>query len=125
MEVTARLKDKPDSAVTINYDLPTDLDALVANFGKEVVASKAIDSIVIDIQSNIRRLIRKGGAEATAEKIQEKLAQYKPSSVSTVRRTPQERMSDLLGKMSPDEQKALLKQLRDNIAAQSATSKAT
>lgn len=120
MEIKSRLKDWPAdrASVAVNYDMPETLEALVAKFGPEVVAAKAIDSIVIDIQANVRRLIKKEGKDAlTQEQIQQKITEYVPSAQARVSRSPQEKIGELVTKLSPEEKKALIKQLREGAAA--------
>lgn len=117
MEIKARLSSWPKEreSFVAQFDLPTDLEGLTKRFGPEVVAAKAVDSIVIDVQALIRRLLAKEGTKdaVTPEDILKKVADHMPSSNSAVRRSPQEKVQDLVGKMSPEEKKALLKQLRE------------
>ncbi len=118
MEISSRLKDWPKEkpSVTVNYDMPENLEGLVAKFGADVVAAKCIDSVVIDIQANVRRLIKKEGAEAlTQDQIQAKISEYKPSASTAVRRSPAEKVEDLAGKMTPEEKKALIAKLREEL----------
>lgn len=118
MEISARLKEWPESqpSVKVNYDLPEDLDGLVSKFGKDVVASKAVDSLVIDVQALVRRQLRaKDEKDRTPEAIQAKVNEYVPSAGGAVRRSPQEKIEDLASKLSPEEKKALIASLRDSM----------
>src|SRR5688572_1636236 len=115
--IKSRLKtwpaDKP--SFEVNYDMPDTLSGLVEKFGEEVVAAKCIDSLVIDIQANVRRALAKEGTTdaMTPEAIKQKISEFKPSTSTSVRRIPVEKIGDLLGKMSAEEKKALLKQLKE------------
>lgn len=119
-QISSRLKDWPKekASVVVNYDLPTTLDELVAKFGSEVVAAKAVDSIVIDIQANVRRMAKKEGKDAmTQDQIQAKINDYKPSAQSAVRRPPAEKVADLVGKMSAEEKAELIRKLQSEATA--------
>lgn len=113
MQISSRLKEWPkeQASVTVEFDLPEDHAGLVAKFGEAVVASKAVDSLVIDVQANVRRLLR-AKEKYTPAQIQEKISAYKPSASNTVRRSPVEKMSDLVGKMTAEQKAELLKQLQ-------------
>jgi len=112
MEIKAKLKDAA-AGVVVTYDLPTDLKSLVAKFGEAVVAGKAVDSLVIDIQAFVRRHLK--GSEKVAPKTQEEIqalvAAYTPGAAA-VRKTPVEKVGSLIASMTPEEKAALLKQLR-------------
>lgn len=117
MQISARKKDWPKDkpSVTLEYDMPTDLNGLVAKFGEEAVASNAIDSITISIQAGMRRILDKDSAKTSDEQKQKEIADlvnYKPSGKSAVRRSPQEKIGDLVTKLSPEERAALIAQLK-------------
>ena len=116
--IKSRLKawpaDKP--SVEVTYDLPDTLAGLVEKFGEQVVAAKCIDSVVIDIQANVRREIAKpDDKRPTQEALQAKISAFKPSSSTATRRSPQEKVEDLASKMSPEEKKALIAKLREDL----------
>lgn len=117
MEIKAKLKDS-NEVVAVQYDIPQDLDGLVAKFGADIVASNAIDSLVISVQALVRRHMRptvdKAGkvtspAKSAAE-IQAIVNAYKPGT-GTVRRTPVEKIGDLISQMTPEQKADLLKSL--------------
>lgn len=116
MKISARLKEWPKEqpSIEIEYPMPATLQELVAQFGEDVIYNKAVDSITIDVQSNMRRMVKsKNEADRTPEAIQAKLATYKPSAVTRVVRSPAEKVQDLVGALSAEEKKALIKQLRE------------
>lgn len=114
-KVSAKTKEKP-TPVTVEYDFgePT-LKGLVAKFGEEVVMSRAKSALVIDLQALMRREIE--GKEYSLEKLKKKVAEWKPSVVSGVRRSAGEKLEDTITKMSPDAQAELLKKLQAQVAA--------
>lgn len=120
MQIAARKKDWPKekASVTVEYPLPATFAELVTFLGEEVVYSKAVDSLVIDVQSNMRRIISnpKTSDEQKATALAA-LVGYKPAAGSAVRRSPTEKVGDLVEKMSDDDKKALVKRLRDELAA--------
>lgn len=110
MEIKAKLSKDPSKNVTVNYDLPEDLDGLVGRFGKEVVASNAVDSIVISVQALCRRALEKG---KTAAEIQQAVSEWSPKvGTRGPAKSAFERVSENLGKLSEEERKELIKQLR-------------
>ena len=120
MEIKARLKDSKD-VFAASYNFGENLDELVAQVGGDVVYNKAIDSLVIDCQSNMRRIIKaglepkKGAAVKSVQEIASEIAnwagQWKPSAVTGIRKSAPEKVQDLIGRMSAEEKAALLKQL--------------
>lgn len=108
MEVKAKLKDQ-DAATVVNYNFGDNLEGMRALFGDEVVFNKALDALVIDCQSNVRRLIKKGKSQA---EIQAEIDKWKPSTVSAVRKSAAEKVQDLVGQLTPDQKKELLAQLK-------------
>lgn len=123
MQISARLSDWPKEqpAVTCDYKAMTEnptLEELIEAFGKDVVASKAVDSIVIDVQALMRRQLRaKEEKDRTPEAIQAKLDGYKPSASTNVRRSASDRAEELIGKMSAEEKEALIAKLRGEVEA--------
>lgn len=117
--IKSRLKTWPKEkeSVAVTYNMPTTLDEARSMFGDEVVLSKCLDSVTIDIQANVRRMVVKEGKDAmTPEQIQQKISQYKPSAQSAVRRTPTEKVGDLLGRMSAEEKALLVAKLQADLA---------
>ena len=118
MEIKSKLKDKPDEVVTVNYDFPADLDGLTKAFGADVIFSKAMDSLIIDVQALVRRHLRGTvGADGKVKvapknqaEIQAIVSAWKPG-VGPNRATPVEKVGTLIAKMSDDEKAALLAQL--------------
>ena len=98
--------------VTVDYDLPEDLDGLVKKFGAEVIAANAAGAIVISLQSFLRRHIEKGTKH---EDIQKEVHAWKPDVRTTVKQNAFEKASSSLDKLSPEERKALLAKLQASI----------
>ena len=126
MEVQARTKEKP-TPVKVKYDFgdngsdnPT-LKGLVARFGEEVVASRAHSALVIDLQALMRRHIE--SKEFSLEKLQKAVAEWKPSVISTVRRSAAERVEDTVSRMTDEERAELLKKLTAQVKGGAAQGK--
>jgi hypothetical protein len=114
IQISAKRKD--DAAATnVNYELGTTVDELVTQFGADVVATKARQSIIIDAQSFIRRQITPGkdGVVATQEQVQAAINGWKPDNRVVTKQSAGEKAKAAIGTMSPDERKALLKQLKE------------
>jgi len=117
MEISARLKDSKE-AVKVTYNFPSDLKGLTDKFGADVVYAKAMGSLIIDIQATIRRyLVAKTDKDGkvvskpkTQAEIQAIISSWVPG-VGAVRKTPVEKIGNLLSQMTPEEKKALLAQL--------------
>lgn len=117
MQISAKLKDDP-TVVAVNYDLPETLDKLVEKFGEAVVASNAIDSLVISVQALVRRhmrpILNKDGSvkqkAKTPQEIQAIVSAWRPG-IGSVRRSPVEKIGDLVAQMTPEQKAELLKTL--------------
>lgn len=118
MEIKAKLKDAKDH-VTVQYHFPEDLKSLTEKFGADVVFSKAMDSLVIDVQALVRRhLVAKVDKDGkviskpkTQAEIQALVSAWVPG-IGAVRKTPVEKIGTLIAQMSPEEKANLLKQLK-------------
>lgn len=112
MQISAQKKDGSNK-VTVEYPIAENLQDLVAQFGEAVVFSNAVDSIVIGVQALVRR--HAVGTEKTPGKSQEEIqalvSAYKPG-VGTVRKSPVEKIGNLIGTLTPEQKAALLKQLK-------------
>lgn len=117
MEITA--KKTGGTPVKVQYNFPADLAGLTAKFGESVVYSKAMDSLVIDVQALVRRNLEerkdKAGKVISSPKneteIQAIVAAWIPGA-GAVRKTPVEKIGSLISQMTPEEKKALLAQLK-------------
>ncbi len=107
MEISFKTKEHPE-ARKVNFDMPADLDALVAKFGAESVYSAATGAYVISLQALARRHIEKDDAE-----IQALVDAWNPNERSpAVKQTAFEKASSALSKLSPEEKAELLARLR-------------
>ena len=118
MEIKAKLKDSPD-IILVNYNFPATLEDAVKKFGADVVFSKAMDSLVIDVQAIVRRHMKAPtdkdgkvtGKGKTQAEIQAIVSAWIPG-VGAIRRSPVEKIGTLIEQMSPEEKKALLAKLK-------------
>lgn len=114
MEVTAERKGGP--SVTVNYNFGEALPELTAAFGDEIVYSHARRSLVVALQSFIRTQIEAGKSQ---DEIQTAVADWKPGH-RKAGKSPQERVHDMLQRMSPADRAALLKEYRSREKERSA-----
>lgn len=110
MEVSAQINKGDNAGKSATVNVPSldaeDLKTLVENFGEQEVYDHARRSFVVSLQSNIRAQIDAGKSD---QEIQEAALEWRPGR-TRVTRSPQERISEMLGKMSPAEREALLAQ---------------
>ena len=108
MEIKVR-HPKSNKEMTLQWDCPTDLDALVKRFGKEVIANHAIAALRVAVQGIARGAM--GGDKAKSPReIQQMITDYKPG-IRVRGKTPQEKISETFSKMSPEQKKELLRRL--------------
>lgn len=105
--INAKKKDS-DKVVSIEYDLPSDLAGLSERFGEEAVASAAVDSFTISLQSVMRRNFDK-----TQEEIEAAVAAWAPGVRQVgVKKTPLEKAKAALSAMSAEDRANLLASLQ-------------
>lgn len=108
-EVSAKV-GKDGKPVKADYPLlnATTVADLVKNFGEDVVAAHCKSSITVALQGMMRTMIK---AEKSESEIAKAVAEWKPG-LRTPGKSKIEKVSDLASKMTPEERKALLKQLK-------------
>jgi len=112
ISATAKIKDE-DGNVTaeveesITYDLGSNLDDAVSKFGAEVVFTNFKQSAVIAAQGRMRSLIQKG---SRGDDLQTKMNEWKPGIKTVTRKSPAEKVKELLAGKSSDEIAAILAQ---------------
>lgn len=107
-EITAnaKIKDKETNEVvdevtaTCTYDFGADLDSAVELFGADVIFNNFKQSGVISAQSRMRALLTQG---VTGEDLQAKLDEWKPGIKTTTRKSPADKLKELLAGRSPKE----------------------
>jgi len=110
MKVTAKV-EKPGEGisgdpVSVEYNFGDSLQDMVANFGEEVIQSRARASLVIDLQALIRRQIN---AKKSVKEIQQAVKEWKPG-VKAAGKTPAEKLQALLDGKTKEEKLAILKE---------------
>lgn len=108
MQISAKSKKHPEP-INIEYAMPEKLADLVKSFGEAVVESAARGSLVITIQAAMRRLLEKG---KSAKEIQDQLATWKPGVREVSKASAFEKATSQIGKLSPEERKALMDKLK-------------
>lgn len=124
MKINAKTKSHP-TPVAVDYDLPAGLDAKVKKFGAEVIDAMAEDSIIINVQALIRRMMGSSEVKDAAGKvtkaakpmssqadIQKAVSEWTPSVRTIVRQSAFEKATSSLDKLSPEERKQLLAKLQ-------------
>jgi len=107
-EITAnaKIKDKETGDVveevtaTCNYEFGETLDETVELFGADVVHNNFKQSAVISAQSRMRALLAQG---VSGDDLQSKLDEWKPGIKTTTRKSPADKLRDLLAGRSPEE----------------------
>lgn len=106
-------KDHPAVAargpVSVDYDIPDDIEGQRKKFGDAVVGAASKGSIVISLQAFVRRNLEKG---SNAAAIQAEVAKWRPDVKTIVRQSALEKASSAVEKMSPTERAELLKKLQ-------------
>ena len=114
-KVAAKTKEHP-TPVEVEYDFGDDtLEGLVSKFGKDVVKSRAKSALVIDLQALMRREIE--GKDFSLDGLKKKVAEWKPSVISGVRRSASEKLEDTVSNLTPEQQADLLAKLQAQLAA--------
>lgn len=107
MDVTAKTKDHPE-VVSVSWNPPANLADATSQWGEDVVFNKLLAGIVIDLQSGLRRNIAK-----TPEELQAFADTFKPGiRTSGPRKSDLEKVTDAAEKMTPEQRRDLIKQLK-------------
>jgi hypothetical protein len=100
--------------VTVDFDMPDDLDEMVAEFGgKEVVYNQARQNIVVAIQGRMRNMLkpdRKGGP-ADEEEIQKMVDAFEIGTRKPAK-SKAERVKETYAQLDPELKKQLLAEMR-------------
>lgn len=124
-QVTAKT---PESGreISVTYNFGKDLSEMTDLFGEDVVHSNAKAQMTINLQALLRRHMVDNFNKKTGEKtsdaksddeIHEIVAKWKPGISTRVKKSPKEKLADLLGKMSDEERRALLQDAARELSA--------
>lgn len=109
IKVQAKTKEHPEP-IEVEYDFGDGtLKGLVSKFGEEVVYSRAMSALVIDLQALMRR--HRESKEYSFDKLKTAVKDWKPTVVTAVRRSAAEKLEDTVAKMTPEQRAELLKKL--------------
>jgi hypothetical protein len=114
MKISATRKGqdgRPDKSIEIEYDLPEKLSELASRYGEDIVANHARGSLIVTLQALIRNRLDKN--QPTAE-IQKAVNEWKPG-IRVPGKSANEKVLELLGKMTPEQRAAALKQFNNGI----------
>jgi hypothetical protein len=107
-EVSAKNGQEAKTA-SANFKVAENLDELSSQFGAEVVFSHAKRSIIIALQTTMRAAIE---ANKTPEEIQAIVDDWKPG-LKKPAKSPLDKVRDEISRMSPEDKKRIMKELRD------------
>jgi len=105
--IIANTKDG-DHSIAFDYDFGESLQEAVERFGAEIVWAHTLRSLTIAVQGAARGMMKSGKAK---EEILDAMSKWKPGTPREVKST-EEKMADLVSKMSPQQLEALQAQLR-------------
>lgn len=106
--IAVRAGGRESEPVSVTHDIPRDLDSLVAKYSAEVVAGKAVEKIIINLQDYLRG---KAKSDPNAD-LQALADEWRPGIRSPRGKSKTEKAYSLLESMSPEEKKALLESLQ-------------
>lgn len=115
--VTAKVgteENAPSASVT--YDFGDNLDDSKNLFGADVVHARFKAASIVDLQALIRRHLDSDTPKSAAE-IQELATAWKPGVQTKKRKSPGEKIQDLLGDMSEADRATLLETLMNAATA--------
>jgi hypothetical protein len=116
IEIAAELTAKNGNeakASTVKTQIGENIEELGGQFGNDVVYSHARRSIIIAMQTSIRGMLEQGKSDA---EIQAQMAEWKPG-LKRPAKTPLDRVRDEFTRMSPEDRKRILKELREKASA--------
>jgi hypothetical protein len=111
--IVANTKDGEHS-IEFDYDFGDSLDQAVERFGAEIVWAHTLRSLTIAVQGAARGMMKSGKSR---EEILDAMSKWKPGEPRQVK-SNDEKMAELVAKMTPAQLEALSAQLR---SAQTAT----
>ena len=107
-ELTAKNGNEARGA-SVKMSVGENLEELGKQFGPEVVFSHARRSIIIAMQTSIRSMLENGKNQ---NEITAAMGEWKPG-VKRPTRTAMEKVRDEIQRMSPEDRKRILKELRE------------
>lgn len=99
-----------DRTVEVDYDFGENIEQMTSKFNPEVVFNNALSAMVINLQALIRRGIKAGKTDA---QIAEAASAWKPDVRQISGKSTMEKTVDLFSKLSADEKKAAVAQLKE------------
>lgn len=120
-EITATRRDTEDS-VTVTYELGEGLADAIELFGEDVVFNRFKSMAIIDVQAKCRSMMvdstnKEGDVISKAKsqgEIQEVLDNWKLGLKKVSRKSPKEKVLDLLSGMSAEEKAAFIAEMADS-----------
>lgn len=110
-KISAQFKDG-SAGIDFDYDFGDNLDATIEKFGESVVHKYALRGFTIAAQGTARGLMKSGKSHA---EILEHMKNWKPDEPRQVK-SKEERVKELLSKMTPEQRDALAAEMRAEIS---------
>lgn len=102
--VTFRAGGRTSQPITVTFSIGHTLDELVAQFGEAIVATKAREKLVINLQDTLRNAAKKGEPD-----LQALADNWTPGSrVRGPRKSKSEKIESLFAGLSAEERRALM-----------------
>lgn len=95
--------------VSVQFNLPPNLDAAVKAYGQDVVYAHMKGSVIISLQAGLRRMIEAGKSKEECQKFAN---EYKPDVRTAVKQSAFEKASGAIKSLSAEEKKKLLAELQ-------------
>lgn len=105
VEVTAQTSE--GAAITFEYEFGSNYAEAAELFGADIVWAYAYRALTIAAQGRARSLINAG---KNADEIKAAMAEWKPGA-PRVSRSPEDKIRDLMEKMSPEDRAAILQEI--------------
>ena len=116
MEIKAMVNPETKDVITVTKNLGANLAEKTQLFGEEVVNNNADDSMVITIQSAVRRLAKAGKTPAEIQAHVDAM-NFTGGGARGPRKDPMEAFLAKFETMDPEKQKEMLQQLKAKLAA--------
>lgn len=114
--IKAQSKKNPElGTAEVTYDFGGTVEAAIEKFGADVVYANFVRAATITAQSVMRRLLETG---KNAEEIAQTMAEWKPGVAFKRSADPVSSVLSKFSSLSPEEQKALIKQLQKRAAGE-------
>lgn len=110
VSATANKGAENEHTETVHFELGDTVSAITKQFGEEVCYNQLKSQLVVSLQGFMRSKMN-GKEQLRGKKLQEAVNSWKPG-IRTPGKPASEKVKDLFAKLSPEEKKALMRDLR-------------